>query len=184
MKKEEVIKLIEDLKNTCLSFSDLAIKYNVSKMTIYNINCGKTHKQQNLTYPIREKTSASLDEKAKYFAAHYRDRYKTKQLHLIIGKGTYAMVALAKDYEDKYKEDEELEKRRQVFDIITTPNERFISTLDNRINLGDMQYIKFLGRFGAPLDKIIELYSFAVVMDNPASPYPISTKEDIQKYLE
>lgn len=46
--------LINKIINTTTSFSDLAKEFNVATTTVYNLNNGTTHKNPNLTYPLRK----------------------------------------------------------------------------------------------------------------------------------
>lgn len=48
--------LINDLKDSNLSYADIARKYNISVSHVYNLNLGKSRKQPNITYPIRKYT--------------------------------------------------------------------------------------------------------------------------------
>ena len=51
---KEVLNIIEDLKNSKLTQVEIAKKYNQNTQLITSINIGNTHKQNNLTYPIRK----------------------------------------------------------------------------------------------------------------------------------
>lgn len=51
----EILEIINDLKNTDFSMIKLALKYNCSRDTIGDINSGKSHKQEDIEYPIRKK---------------------------------------------------------------------------------------------------------------------------------
>lgn len=65
--QEEVISIIEDLKNTNLTYEELAQKYKLkTAQSIRNINKGITYKQNNYNYPIRldRNTKAQLDARA------------------------------------------------------------------------------------------------------------------------
>lgn len=48
--------LIQDLKESKLSYADIAKKYNISVSHVYHINQGKSRIQLNITYPIRKYT--------------------------------------------------------------------------------------------------------------------------------
>lgn len=184
---KNVESVIDDLLNTNLTFSELAEKYNVTRATIYNINNGKTHRNKSLVYPLREvRTAQTLTDSEISFIAHYKKQYNCKQLHFILGKGTYSNIStvIGKDSQDNYIQDEVLESRRHVLDLIMTPQPSFIHTIDTQLDLQDAQYIKFMGRFGVPLEKILELYLFNIIMEKPGAYYPITTLEDICKYLE
>lgn len=50
-----VDKIIYDLLNSNLSFSEIAKKNDRSLSTIKNINYGRSHKNNNLSYPLRKK---------------------------------------------------------------------------------------------------------------------------------
>lgn len=50
----ELSELYNDIINTDIPFSQLAIKYNVSTTTIYNINKGVSRKNNNYIYPLRK----------------------------------------------------------------------------------------------------------------------------------
>lgn len=51
--QEELLKLIDDLINSDIKISELALKYSISSTQIRNINKGKNNKQENLSYPLR-----------------------------------------------------------------------------------------------------------------------------------
>lgn len=51
---DTLVKIIDDLKSTNLSFEDISVKYNVNKRTIYYINSGEIHNFPDETYPIRD----------------------------------------------------------------------------------------------------------------------------------
>lgn len=50
-----VDKIINDLLNTNLSMSEIARKNDRSLSTVKNINYGRSHKNNNLSYPLRKK---------------------------------------------------------------------------------------------------------------------------------
>ena len=52
--REILYQIIEDIKNTDLSFQDIAIKYNLDISMIYYLNRGDYHTLEGLTYPLRE----------------------------------------------------------------------------------------------------------------------------------
>lgn len=52
--KAELSELYDDIINTDIPFSQLAIKYNISTSTVYNINRGTSRKNNNYTYPLRK----------------------------------------------------------------------------------------------------------------------------------
>lgn len=54
LSQEEAELIISDIINTKISFSQLAIKYNVGATTIYNINNGRTHFNEKYSYPLRK----------------------------------------------------------------------------------------------------------------------------------
>lgn len=57
-KQEELLNLIQDLKNNQLSYKELEEKYNIKTTTLSLINQGKKYKQDNEIYPLRKsKTS-------------------------------------------------------------------------------------------------------------------------------
>lgn len=65
--QKEAISLIEDLKNTHLTYEELARKYNLkTAQSVRNINKGITYKQDNYSYPIRldRNTKAQIDARA------------------------------------------------------------------------------------------------------------------------
>jgi Trp operon repressor len=65
--QQEAISIIEDLKNTNLTYEELANKYNLkTAQSIRDINKGITYKQDNYNYPIRldRNTKAKLDARA------------------------------------------------------------------------------------------------------------------------
>lgn len=82
--KETVLNIIKDLKNTKLSIIELGKKYGVNKSTIYRINKGAVHIQENENYPIRNKLNVktnfnkckvcgkSIANKSNYCFEHYK----------------------------------------------------------------------------------------------------------------
>lgn len=51
---ENILNIIDLLKNTTLSFKKIGQQYNVSDNTISRINSGKSYIQDNIIYPIRK----------------------------------------------------------------------------------------------------------------------------------
>lgn len=51
--KQDLYKIIDDLKNTELSLVDIANKYSVNVSTISRINTGSIHHLDNIIYPVR-----------------------------------------------------------------------------------------------------------------------------------
>lgn len=62
---DELIAIKNLLKNSCLSFYEIAKQYNISQSTIRDINVGKIKKDDNENYPIRKGiiTKNSLTDK-------------------------------------------------------------------------------------------------------------------------
>lgn len=52
--QDELLLLIDDIINTNISFAQLAIKYNISTTTVYNINKGTTRYNKDYNYPLRK----------------------------------------------------------------------------------------------------------------------------------
>lgn len=52
--QNELLLLIDDIINTNISFAQLAIKYNISTTTVYNINKGTTRYNKDYNYPLRK----------------------------------------------------------------------------------------------------------------------------------
>lgn len=52
--KETLFNIINDIKNSTLSFSEIAEKYELDVSMIYYLNRGDYHTQKNETYPLRE----------------------------------------------------------------------------------------------------------------------------------
>lgn len=50
----ELSELYNDIINTNISFNQLAVKYNISVTTVYNINKGTSRKNNNYSYPLRK----------------------------------------------------------------------------------------------------------------------------------
>lgn len=50
----ELGELYNDIINTNISFNQLAVKYNISVTTVYNINRGTSRKNNNYSYPLRK----------------------------------------------------------------------------------------------------------------------------------
>lgn len=55
----DVIKLKNDLKNTNISYSNLAIKYGISKRQVFRINHGVSRNRLDEKYPIRKNPNSS-----------------------------------------------------------------------------------------------------------------------------
>ena len=53
--QETVNQIIFDLQNSFMEYKKLAVKYNCSPQAIGNICRGKSYKQPNLTYPLRQR---------------------------------------------------------------------------------------------------------------------------------
>ena len=53
VKNNDVLLIIQDLKNNKMTDRDIAIKYGLTDKIIADINHGYSHKQDNETYPIR-----------------------------------------------------------------------------------------------------------------------------------
>ena len=52
-KEEQLINLIQDLKENLLSYDELKEKYNIQSTTLSRINQGKLYPQKDETYPLR-----------------------------------------------------------------------------------------------------------------------------------
>ena len=52
--KEELLEIIDLLKNTTLTQQEIADKFNIAQSSISQINTGKQLRQENIIYPIRE----------------------------------------------------------------------------------------------------------------------------------
>ena len=52
--KETLYQIIADIKDTDLSFQDIAAKYNLDVSMIYYLNRGDYHTLEEFTYPLRE----------------------------------------------------------------------------------------------------------------------------------
>ena len=52
--QNELLLLIDDIINTNIPFARLAIKYNISTRTVYNINKGTTRYNKDYIYPLRK----------------------------------------------------------------------------------------------------------------------------------
>ena len=55
LNNEQVMEIINLLKNTQLTIIDISKRFNINKGTISDINIGKSYKQKNIKYPIRTK---------------------------------------------------------------------------------------------------------------------------------
>ena len=53
VKNNDVLLIIQDLKDNKMTDRDIAIKYDLTDKIIADINHGYSHKQDNETYPIR-----------------------------------------------------------------------------------------------------------------------------------
>lgn len=51
--KETFLNIVNDIKNSTLTFKEISKKYNVSDRTIYSINNGQYHYLENEKYPLR-----------------------------------------------------------------------------------------------------------------------------------
>lgn len=51
--QNQVLEIIELIKNSDCSLASIATRYNVSSKTVSGINCGTTYRQKDITYPIR-----------------------------------------------------------------------------------------------------------------------------------
>ena len=54
LNEEEFENLVADIQNTNVSFAKLALKYNISSSTVYNINKGVSRKSEKYSYPLRK----------------------------------------------------------------------------------------------------------------------------------
>lgn len=52
--KQMILNIINDIKTSNATFTDIAERYNISKSTISKINNGVIHIQENETYPLRK----------------------------------------------------------------------------------------------------------------------------------
>ena len=178
--------IILDLEREELSIKEIAEKYGVSKGTISNINNGKSHFNNNRKYPIRKaRENRCINVYYKAFISHYNKHYNYKQLHIIISKFSYPTICDMARFVNKgdYGYNAELEERRKVFDIITTPNKKFLNSID-KITFEDAIYIKFLARFNTKIEDVI--YIFLDIINRESEVYqmiPLQTKEDVIKYL-
>lgn len=178
--------IIADLEKEELSIKEIAEKYGVNKGTISNINNGKSYFDANRKYPIRDaRENRCTNTYYKTFIAYYNKYYTYKQLHIMISKFSYPTICDMPKSVTKviYGYNAELEERRKIFDIITTPNKKILSSID-KITFEDAIYIKFLARFGVKLEDII--YMFLNIINEESKVYqmiPLETKEDITKYL-
>lgn len=60
LNQQQLDQLIEDLKNTNISYADISLKYNIGQTTLTKINTGKSYYNPNLEYPIRRKNANRL----------------------------------------------------------------------------------------------------------------------------
>lgn len=58
-KEDQLLNLIEDLKNNQLSYKELEEKYNIKTTTLSLINQGKKYKQDNEVYPLRKQGAST-----------------------------------------------------------------------------------------------------------------------------
>lgn len=184
MLKKDVVKEIKEcLENTDLSYREIAKQFNCSTSTISSINNGQTYTEER-TYPIRNTTSSLTDNERAFCCKLFKEGYTVKQIHIILSKGSYSTMANVVKGRGEYIYDEVLEKRRQTFDIITTPSEVFINTLSYDLTIHDFVYIKFLSRMNVSLNDILVLYMPLINYPTMFSNYPIKTLDDIQRYIE
>lgn len=62
IKKDSLLKLIKDLKESSKTFQEIAEEYNLTVRAIYYINSGETHYMENEKYPLREVKDFSKKE--------------------------------------------------------------------------------------------------------------------------
>lgn len=55
LNNEQVMEIINLLKNTQLTIIDISKRFNINKGTISDINMGKSYKQKDIKYPVRTK---------------------------------------------------------------------------------------------------------------------------------
>lgn len=61
--KEIILNIIKDLQDNVLTLTEIAEKYNINKSNITRINNGDTHKQDNLSYPLRNTNWHKIEKK-------------------------------------------------------------------------------------------------------------------------
>lgn len=64
--EETVGCIIKDIRESELAMQEIAKKYGLAKMQISNINTGKTYKQENILYPIRQENDPRNKCKKKF----------------------------------------------------------------------------------------------------------------------
>ena len=185
LKNEEVENIINDLSNTTLTINEIAIKYNVSRGTVNNINSGKTHNRNNLCYPLRKtKVILTLNECA--FIKELSEIFNAKQIHIILGKASYSTISTIINDNKKYPEyqsDLYLDKRLSTFMKLLEPNKNLVNNYSYNLTIQDMNYIQFLGRIGADLNAVLYAFIELIEFETSFLKYPIKTKEDLEKYL-
>lgn len=101
-------RIIEDLKNDC-SIVQIAQKYNVSTKVVGDINCGKSHKQKNLTYPIRnkvglQKLTAEEADKIKSLLEFSDLSYGEIVKQFPVTKGNISQINNGRSFKDQWRE--------------------------------------------------------------------------------
>lgn len=184
LKKEDVASIKQLLSTTELTYRDIAGQFNCSPSTVSNINSGKSYQEPNMDYPLRAVRAILSDNDKAFCVKLFNEGYTIKQIHIIIGKASYTTIHSAITSTAKYKADAVLEKRLEIFNIITTPSHVFINTLDYDLTIHDFVYIKYLSRMNVPLDKVIELYLPLINYPTQFNNHPIKTVDDVKCYIE
>lgn len=192
MNKKEIEEITELLRNSNMSMDDIAAQYHKSRSTISSLNLGKTYKR-DIKYPIRRAGAFTNNQMA--FILKYKDEYKPKSMQLILNCSTLDTIRSyyykSSDYEaPEYIEDPVLEARRTVIDFLFNNTALLFHKFgDERLELEDVIWIKFLARCGVPFENVMwgntdninfELHKCSYENNIPL----LKTKSDVHTYLE
>lgn len=191
MIKKEVVDLIKrDLATSNEHINLIAEKYNVSRASVNNINTGKSHRENDTVYPIRQPSNYYFTDNEVAFIRHLAKLgYSAKQIHIILTKGSYSTISNIISYKTRpedftYEPDRFLEERREVFDFISTPHSEIVNSYTDSITYDDAVYIKLLGRFMASLLDTLEIFLPIIETEMIGFENRIESKEDLAAYIE
>ena len=145
---EDVRIIREMLKSTNIKIKDIAVKFNVHRDTIRDINVGRTWREDNIIYPIRiSKTDSTRHKKEKNFCI---------DCGIEISKGS---VRCLKCNNKRYKVplEDMLVTREELKNLIRTTS--FIQ-IGKQFNVSDNAIRKWCDKFNLPRKKAeIKSYS-------------------------
>ena len=186
--KETVKAIKHELLTSIKSITEIAEHYKVSRATVTNINCGKSHREDT-QYPLRQNINFKFSNNDVAFIRKLSNEgYSAKQIHIMLSQGAYSTISNILSFKTReeidYEYDAALEERKTIFDILVTPSPHLINKYTDALTIEDAQYIKFLGRFMAPLIDVIETYLPIIESDMIGFQHKITTRDDLERYLE